>query len=145
MNAAVALSTASKPTQERINEVRIYLRVTTIADLADETGVYIPDEMLCREWRAGSNLRCPKSTRPDKKSWMEFGNYTTAAFTTGTKSHQSTSNVMIQNVRLGPWRAVEQSAWFPWYRDGNLLYQRSEDVIISVMAPGGMIEFYYRE
>ena len=34
----------------RVNEVRIYLRVVTIADLADEEGEFIPDGMLCGDW-----------------------------------------------------------------------------------------------
>ena len=44
----------------KANEVRLYLRVVTIADLADETGRFIPDGMLCGDWQAGSDLHWPE-------------------------------------------------------------------------------------
>ena len=56
-----ALGTASKPAMERINEVRIYLRVITIADLVDATGKFIEADLLSGEWRAGSDLQWPKA------------------------------------------------------------------------------------
>ena len=47
MEGIKALGTASKPTKERINAMRLYLRVTTILDLANKAGTHIPDEMMC--------------------------------------------------------------------------------------------------
>ena len=41
----------------RANQVRLYLRVITIADLAHPNGQYIPDGMLDGSWQAGSDLK----------------------------------------------------------------------------------------
>ena len=86
---------ASRPKKDRINEVRIYLRVITIVDLVFETGTYIPGKMLCGEWRAGSDLKWSKATRPGKKAWAEFRKYTRAALSLGTNPYQSTSNSIV--------------------------------------------------
>ena len=122
MEAIEALGTASKPTKERINEVRTYLRVITIADLVDKAGTYIQAEMLCGKWRAGSDLKWPKAAKPGKKAWSEFRKYIREAFSTGTSPHQGTSGSIVLDKELGPWRAVQQSAWFPCYRDCSKLY-----------------------
>ena len=49
------------------NEVRIYLRVITIADLTHPNGKYIPDEMLDGAWQSGSDLRWPEQPLPPKQ------------------------------------------------------------------------------
>ena len=87
LEAVEALGTVSKLTKERNTKVRIYLKVTTIADLVNKTGTYIPDDMMCREWRAESNLKQPKTARSGKKSWVELRKYIKAAFITGPHPH----------------------------------------------------------
>ena len=39
---------------------------------------------------------------------------------------------------------MQRSAWFLYYSDGSKLYQRC-GITVTVMAPGGIIGFYYRE
>ena len=41
---------------KKVNAVRLYLRVITIADLTHPSGGYIPDGMLTGDWQAGSDL-----------------------------------------------------------------------------------------
>ena len=41
---------------KKVNTVRLYLRVITIADLAHPSGGYISDGMLTGDWQAGSDL-----------------------------------------------------------------------------------------
>ena len=61
----------------KVNKVRLYLRVITIADLANEAGNYIRDDMLTGEWTAGTDLEFPKQNRPPPewfalfRSWVD--------------------------------------------------------------------------
>ena len=41
---------------EQCNQVRLYLRVITIADITHESGEYIPDHTLTGKWQSGSDL-----------------------------------------------------------------------------------------
>ncbi len=52
-------------TIKRANPVRLYLRVITVADLADPSGAFILDGMLQGDWQAGagSNILGAKSTK----------------------------------------------------------------------------------
>ena len=57
---------------EKINAVRLYLRVITLADLADPDGTHIPDGMLTGDWQAGSDLLVPDIQQPPKDWWKLF-------------------------------------------------------------------------
>ena len=48
----------------KVNNARLYLRVITIADLANEAGHYIRGNMLIGEWTAGTDLEFPKQNSP---------------------------------------------------------------------------------
>ena len=46
-------------TLKRVNAVRLYLRVITVADITDPTGTFIPDGMLEGDWQAGTDIMWP--------------------------------------------------------------------------------------
>ena len=96
----------------RVNEVRIYLRVVTIADLADEEGEYIPDGMLCGDWQAGSDLKWPRQPEPGKKSWALFQKCLRHAFCTGTSPWQRPYHGMNLDRKLGEWYHVKRNTWY---------------------------------
>ena len=68
MEVFISISWITKRMLEKVNEVRLYLRVVTIADLADEEGDFIPDGMLCGDWQKGSDLKWLRQRMPEKKS-----------------------------------------------------------------------------
>ena len=56
MKVISTLTGITKGMLKKVNAVRLYLRVITIADLADASGSYVPAGMLLGQWQAGSDL-----------------------------------------------------------------------------------------
>ena len=54
-----AIRGITKGELERVNAVRLYSRVITIADLAHPPEGYIPDGILTGDWQAGLDLEWP--------------------------------------------------------------------------------------
>ena len=52
MERFVGIRGATQGEVEKVNAVRLYLRVITIADLTHPSGGYIPDSMLTGDWQA---------------------------------------------------------------------------------------------
>ena len=75
-----------------------WMRVITLADLADATGTHIPGERISGNWRARSTLEWPRQPRPPKK-----------AFT------------VLRRV-LRDTLCPEVSPWLPWYLDYTLAH-----------------------
>ena len=64
-----------KTTPGQRNQLRMvlhWLRVITIADLADPTGRYVPGDRLTGEWQAHSPLEWPKQPKPSKRDFALF-------------------------------------------------------------------------
>ena len=57
---------------KRINDIKIFLRVITIADLANLDGTIIDFERISGKWRAPSNLLWPRQCTPTKEQWETF-------------------------------------------------------------------------
>jgi len=57
---------------EAANRVRLYLRVVTIADLANVKGDFIPAGQLTGRYQAGSNLEFPHQPCPHERDWQVF-------------------------------------------------------------------------
>ena len=49
---------------DKCNQVQLYLRVITIADITHKSGGYIPDHTLTGEWQLGSDLEWPRQPCP---------------------------------------------------------------------------------
>jgi len=54
------------------NEVRLWLRIITVADLADENGRTIDPNKFDGSWRGQSNLNWPECAPPADKVWEAF-------------------------------------------------------------------------
>ena len=54
------------------NICRIYLRVITIAELANDDGTEIEQERVTGQWRANSTLKWPRQCKPNKTQWNAF-------------------------------------------------------------------------
>ena len=83
MERFVATRGINVPMLQRANQVRLWLRVITIADLAHVSGKYIADNMMTGEWRAGSNLLWPNVAKPNQRVWKTFCKCVKMAFCTG--------------------------------------------------------------
>ena len=56
MERFAGIQGATQGELKKVNVVRLYLRVITIADLTHPLGGYIPNGMLTRDWQAGLDL-----------------------------------------------------------------------------------------
>ena len=111
------------------NAVRLYLRVITIADLADLSGKTIQEGILTGSWRANSDLRWPYQPLPPDTFWATFRSCLRRAFATATPPTQPILNSMTLDTQLGNWLSVPRSTWRQTNRDRDTLYWREEDVI----------------
>lgn len=104
-----------RATLRQANLVRLYLRVVTIADLADVGGTYIPANMLDGSWQAGSDIKWPYQPIPPKRFWTTFRRCLRLAFCSRTPPYQRASHSMDLDTPLGRWFPVRRNTWFPAY------------------------------
>ena len=143
MGAFTSIPRVTAGVLRRANAVRLYLRVVTIADLADPTGLFIPDGMLTGDWQAGSDLLWPYQPKPPKVYWATFRRCLRLTFCTTTPSHERPANGMTLDTRLGTWHAVARNTWFPVYRSADKLYYREADTIrvLTMAQTSGFFHF----
>ena len=112
---------------EKANAVRLYLRVITIADLADPAGEFIPAGMLTGHWQAGSDLQWARQESPPKRAWTVFRRCLRVAFCNRTPPNQRAHHSLNLDRTMGTWYPVERNTWWPCYRAANAIYRRDED------------------
>ena len=108
----------------KLNSVRLYLRVITLADLTDESGTHIPDGMLTGEWQAGSDLRWPFQPRPSDSAWALFRKCIRDAFSPKTPPTQRAHFSIQLGTPLGRWFNVPRATWFPYHRTQDCIYHK---------------------
>ena len=118
----------------RANAVRLYLRVLTIADLADSTGHFIPTDMLTGKWQAGSDLYWPYQPLPPPNFWATFRRCLRLSFCMGTSPHQPAHYSMDLDTPLGRWLPVPRHTWFDVYRTTDHVYWRTDTDIKRMVA-----------
>ena len=78
-------TTTSKTTLSRINACRLYLRVSTIADITDPTGTYIEEQFITGDcYPCESKLLWPRQFYPSNKCWSAWKRALTQTFLTST-------------------------------------------------------------
>ena len=110
----------------KVNEVRIYLRVITIADLAHSNGKYIPDDMLDGEWQYGSDLKWLEQPLPPKRHWALFRRCLKRTFCSKVPQYQKASYSLELDKPLGDWLKVRRHSWYDCYRTENSLVYRED-------------------
>ncbi|KAL7551610.1 hypothetical protein ACHAWF_018082 [Thalassiosira exigua] len=135
---------ATKGQLEKLNAVRLYMRVVTVADLADPTGRFIPDGMLTGEWQAGTDLQWPTQDLPPKRHWALFRKYLRETFCRGTSAHQPVRYGMALTTPLGDWLPVPRNTWFQCYRTRTDLYWRDDEGSLHRMKRTKAHAFYRR-
>ena len=121
---------------KKANIVWIYLRVITIADLANPEGTTIPDLMMNGDWQAGTNLLWPQIPCPPKPYWAIFRKCMKATFCKQAPQHQPSHYSASLDESLGPWYKVKRNTWYPCYKAKNNLYLwQHDDMVISKLSP----------
>ena len=112
---------------DKCNQVRLYLRVITVADITHESGGYIPDHTLTGEWQSGSDLEWPRQPCPPKEFWATFRQYKRLTVSQCTEASQPAHYSMTLDVPLGTWHHVERHARFTCYWTASAIYHQDED------------------
>ena len=66
MEKIIRLKGITKGELKQVNTMRLWLRVVTVADMANEAGTDIMDNMMSGQWRADTDLKWPKEYCPRK-------------------------------------------------------------------------------
>ncbi|KAL7554122.1 hypothetical protein ACHAWF_018192 [Thalassiosira exigua] len=109
---------------KKVNQVRLYLRVITIADLAHPSGKYIADGMLTGNWQGGSDLKWPNQPCPPKSWWALFQKYLRLTFCTRTQPNQPAERGIDLGKHLGSRFEVPMHTWFGCYKSKEGLIYR---------------------
>jgi hypothetical protein len=130
-------TTAKQRTQLRM--VLHWLRVITIADLADPTGQYIPGYKLTGDWQADSPFEWPKQPKPSKRAFAEFRKFLRNTICLEESAWQPTTNDLQITTALGQWHTGVQRNVIPTCcRTRDSIYHRDEETgVISVFSLKG--------
>ena len=138
MERFVAIPGVQRSSLRQANAVRLYLRVVTIADLADLGGTYIPADMLDGGWQAGSDIKWPFQPKPPQHFWSTFRRCLRQTFCTRTPPHQRAAASMDLDTPLGRWLPVKRNTWFPAYRTNEgILWRRDDSSRLFTMRASG--------
>jgi ribonuclease HI len=134
----------SRAMLRQANAVRLYLRVVTIADLADAGGTFIPAGMLTGKWQAGSDLKWPYQPLPPAKFWSAFQRCLRLTFSTRTPPYHHPTHSLELDRTLGKWFDVPRNTWYTVYRsDSGVLWRDEKDGVLYQMKPSPVRGFYH--
>ena len=138
MEAFIEIPRVSRSQLRQANAVRLFLRVITIADIADVAGKTIPAQKLTGEWRAGSDITWPYQPKPRAEFWRTFRWCVQKAFCTADTKHKRAGTALPLTTPLGKWLPVPRNIWFPAYRmDGAILWRQQDGGSLTVMEAAG--------
>ena len=123
------------------------IRVITIADLADDEGTHIRDNMMNGAWRAGSDLEWPNQERPPKSWWTLFRKCIREAFSTRTPNYTRSHCSVELDSPLGKWYTVRRNTWWQAYKSQDGLYYRKpgQEEKLQVFHPTNNGYYKYEE
>ena len=134
----------SRAMLRQANAVRLYLRVVTIADLADAGGTFIPAGMLTGKWQAGSDLKWPYQPLPPAKFWSSFRRCLRLTFSTRTPPYHHPTHSLELDCKLGKWFDVPRNTWYRAYRSGSGVLWRDEKTgVLYQMRPSPVPGFHH--
>ena len=128
----------------RANAVRLYLRVFSVADIADIPGTHIRDGMLQGDWQAGSDLLWPYQPKPPKVFWACFRWCLRQSVCRGEHPNQPPHYSMRLDAPLGRWLPVLRTTWHMAYRTESTIYWRKlNDQSLHILTPAPTSGFYH--
>ena len=104
----------------------MYLRVITVAELADENGLRISPERLNGTWRASSDIKWPNQVPPTQEMWDAFRFYLRQSICT-RPGRVSKKTAMPLDIPLGRWLQHKRHVKYPFYRTPEWVYFVDED------------------
>jgi ribonuclease HI len=123
----VRASGASLPRLQLANEYRMWLRVITVADMADYNGTRISPEKLNGTWRAPSSLKgWPNLPRPSEKMKEAFWFYLRHSICS-RPGRASKNRPLPLDDHLGPWIEADRHIQHEFYRTETWTYVRREN------------------
>ena len=116
------------------NTCRLFLRVVTIAELANIDGTTIDTERLEGKWRANSNLIWPRQCAPTPDQWRKFKSCLRRTFCKGNRNQYMPFDL---TTPLGAWHQVPRHIQYHAYRDEMRVYcaQRYESELEDNSTP----------
>ena len=108
------------------NEVRMWLKVITVAELADKNGRGISPDKLNGTWRVNSNLNWPGMPKSTEKLWDIFRFLMRKTICTKPKRVPKTNKMMLDKP-LGRGMKTERHIHHKMYRTKEWLYVRVEN------------------
>ena len=116
------------------NTCQLFVRVVTIAELANIDGTTIDTERLEGKWRAESNLIWPRQCAPTPDQWRKFKSCLRRTFCKGNRSQYMPFDL---TTPLGVWHQVPRHIQYHAYRDEMRVYcvQRYESELEDNSTP----------
>jgi hypothetical protein len=122
MKALILSTNISEQTLRILNYVRLFLRVITIADIANEQGTIIPGQRFSGSWQAKSIITWPEIPKPPPKYLTMFRRYCQQIFGS-TSDGKRRYNAITLKQPLGPWLKVPRHTLYDSYLTANHIYQ----------------------
>ena len=121
------------PKLEKANYCRLYLRIITISDLADERGASIPGDRMDGKWRADSDLEWPLLPCPPANYWATFRWCIRKAFVTLRRPGRLNKKVLLDKP-LGSWKDTDRHIQHQYYRTQGQAFNRWGDNFLQYKA-----------
>ena len=140
MEVVSKLPNIKKGTLLKVNQVQKYLRVITIAEMADFSGKHIPANRFNGRLRAKSTLNWPRQPPPTPEMWNLFRQIFKRAFCLKHMFARITNAVNLDRP-LGNWLNTERHINYEWYRTESIIFQRVDNSFQVFKNEDGGIKF----
>jgi hypothetical protein len=108
---------------EKLNYVRLFLHVITIADLANEQGNIIPGHRFSGKWQANSSLEWPDIPTPPPHYFTMIRSMLRQAIGRNTDGHKRYNAITLRK-KLGTWYQTERHINHEFVRTDTQIFQR---------------------
>ena len=126
------------------NLCRVYLRVITIAELANEKGTMIPGNRMNGKWRAQSSLEWPDIPCPQKHHWRIFRMLVRRSFSHTRRANSNLNAPVILDNSLGKWNIATRHIQYDHYRTSDQAFMRNGPVFQVYGGPTSS-DIFFRE
>ena len=116
--------TTTKSQRRQLRAVLHWLRVITLADLADPSGRFIPGHRVVGKWQAESTLEWPHQPKPNKAAFATFRRALRNTICLGTSHYQPPHQDMVISNPLGNWLDVDRNVTSEYSRWEDELFCR---------------------
>ena len=105
-----------------IDDVRLFLQIITISNLANLNGTHIDFELISGKWRATSNLLWPRQCAPTAKQWATFQWTLRKTFCVSSAKSSQKGRPFALITPLGDWLPRPRHVQYDAYRNSLSIY-----------------------